>query len=97
MLSSKKNHDLVSRIFLEQARDLIEYVPIMFRRKVLKIVYITELQNRGLPHIHCVIEFDPEGGETTAEVFDEWINATIPSQENPELGALVQQCMTHHG
>ena len=67
----------------------------MFGR-VMAIVYTTEFQKRGLPHMHALIWLHPDDKILDANQVDNIVSAQLPDpDEDPLLYETVTNCMLH--
>lgn len=68
------------RIFIDKAQEFLE--DILHRHvfgKVVGYAISTEIQARGMPHLHCLLALDPDTpGLGTAAFVDDYISAELP-------------------
>jgi hypothetical protein len=59
-------------------------------------VHTVEFQKRGLPHIHIILTLKPGSKITSTELYDLYVSAEIPDQDqNPSLYEKVTKHMIH--
>ena len=88
--------DITARVFeLKKNAALKDIKGGMFGR-VMAIVYTTEFQKRGLPHMHALIWLHPDDKILDANQVDNIVSAQLPDpDEDPLLYETVTNCMLH--
>jgi len=88
--------DLVARVFRMKFQQLIhELLHKNIFGKVTGYTAVIEFQKRGLPHAHILIILCDEDTPKTADLYDRYVSAEIPSLEHPKLRKLVLKHMIH--
>lgn len=88
--------DLVSRVFkakLEELKD--DIIKKKLFGEVVAYVYAIEYKKRGLHHVHWVIILQDHHKILSPLVYDEFISAELPNEDNPFLRAYVVKHMMH--
>jgi hypothetical protein len=88
--------DLISRVFREKIRILMNKIKKGLLGKYRAFVYSIEFQKRGLPHIHILIWIHPNDKINSPESVDQVISAEIPDPEtHRRLHKWVTSVMIH--
>jgi hypothetical protein len=88
--------DIVARVFELKKNTVLKEIQDGLFGRVVAMVYTTEFQKRGLPHMHLLIFLHPDDKILDANQVDDIVSAQIPDQNvDPDLYETVTTCMLH--
>ena len=88
--------DIVARVFEERKNAALKDIQNGLFGRVVGIVYTTEFQKRGLPHMHALIFLHPDDKILDANQVDNIVSAQLPDPvQDPLLYETVTTCMLH--